>query len=55
MALVEQINRRRNEEIKFEASIHGAELKGSGGNNKTLDLEDDIDKLESIGIHVAKE
>lgn len=53
--LTTAINKRKNDHIKFTASIHGAELKNSGGGNKnTLDLEDDIDKLGSIGINVVK-
>ena len=54
MELVNEITKRKNEDIKFQAAIHGAEMKGSTGNNKTLDLGDDIDKLGSIGIDVAK-
>ncbi len=53
MSLVESINKRRNEEIKFTAAIHGAELKDSKG-DKSLDLENDIDKLGSVGINVVK-
>jgi hypothetical protein len=53
MGLVDEITKRKNNEIKFQAAIHGAEMKDSG-NKKTLDLGDDIDKLSSIGIHVAK-
>ena len=37
------------------AAIHGAELKGSGEGDKSLDLENDIDKLGSIGVSVVKE
>ncbi len=55
MVLIEEINKRRNDDIKFQASIHGAELKGNSGGGKQLDLENDIDNLGSIGIHVAKE
>jgi hypothetical protein len=53
MDLVSEITKRKNEEIKFQAAIHGAEMKNSGS-NRTLDLGDDIDKLGSIGIDVAK-
>jgi hypothetical protein len=53
MDLVDEITKRKNSEIKFQASIHGAEIKDPG-NKKTLDLGDDIDKLSSIGINVAK-
>jgi hypothetical protein len=53
MDLVSEITKRKNEDIKFQAAIHGAEMKDSG-NKKTLDLGDDIDKLSSIGINVAK-
>ncbi len=53
MSLVESINKRRNEEIKFTAAIHGAELKGSK-EGKSLDLENDIDKLGKVGIDVVK-
>jgi hypothetical protein len=53
MELAEAINKRKNEDIKFTAAIHGAEMKDSRGKN-TLDLENDIDKLGSIGINVAK-
>lgn len=53
MELVDEITTRKNSEIKFQAAIHGAEMK-SQGNKKTLDLGDDIDKLGSIGINVAK-
>ena len=54
MELVEAINKRKTEDIKFMAAIHGAEMKDSGGGKNTLDLENDIDKLGSIGINVAK-
>jgi hypothetical protein len=53
MVLVESINKRRNEDIKFTAAIHGAQLKNTRG-DKSLDLENDIDKLGSIGIDVKK-
>jgi hypothetical protein len=55
MKLVDEIIKRKNDDIKFQASIHGAELKGSGKGDKALDLENDIDKLSSIGINVVKE
>jgi hypothetical protein len=54
MELVDEITKRKNDDIKFQAAIHGAEMKNSPGNKKTLDLGDDIDKLSSIGINVAK-
>jgi hypothetical protein len=54
MELVDEIVRRKNEDIKFQASIHGAKLKNNSGGNKTLDLGEDIDKLSSIGIDVVK-
>jgi hypothetical protein len=53
MELVDEITKRKNEEIKFQAAIHGAEMKNSK-NNTTLYLENDIDKLGSIGINVVK-
>jgi hypothetical protein len=53
MDLVDEITKRKNDEIKFQAAIHGAEMKNSG-NKKTLDLGDDIDKLSSVGINVVK-
>jgi hypothetical protein len=52
--LVDEIGKRKNEEIKFQATIHGAKLKDSGQGDKALDLENDIDKLGSIGINVVK-
>jgi hypothetical protein len=54
MELVNEITKRRNEDIKFQAAIHGAEIKDNSGNRKTLDLGDDIDKLSTIGIDVVK-
>ena len=54
MELVDEITKRKNEETKFQAAIHGAEMKGGQGNKKTLDLGDDIDKLSNIGIDVAE-
>ncbi len=54
MELAEAINKRKTEDIKFMAAIHGAEMKGFRGKN-TLDLEKDIDKLGNIGINVVKE
>ncbi len=54
MELSNVIVKRKNEDIKFQAAIHGAEMKGSGGKDSALDLESDIDKLGSIGINVVK-
>ena len=51
--LSKAISKRKEEDIKFNATIHGAELKKSSS-NKNLDLEKDIDKLGSLGINVAK-
>lgn len=54
MELVDEIVKRKNDDMMFQAKIHGAEIKNNPSNNKTLDLGNDIDKLSSIGINVAK-
>lgn len=52
MLLVESMMKRKKVDIKFQADIHGAEMKSD--NSKSVDIDKDFNKLSGMGINVVK-
>ena len=52
-ALCKSIGKRREVNQKFQAGIHGAELKQTREN--TIDIDKDFDKLKSMNIPIVEE